>query len=553
MSHSRVLPALLAAVFAAAALSLSAQAPPGGLERGFRLEEATIDSVQTALKSGRLSCRALVDGYLKRIEAYNHSGPALNAIQNVNPRAFAEADRLDAVLKSSGPVGALHCVPVVVKDQVETADMPTTYGSAVFQQFVPQRDATVVVKLKAAGAIILGKTTMGEFANGYVGSAFGFMRNAYDRERVASGSSGGTGASVAANFATVGIAEDTGGSTRGPAAVNNLVGLRPTVPLVSRYGMMPATPTRDTLGPVTRTVRDAALVLDAIAGFDPNDPLTAYAYGEVPPSYAGFLKADGLKGSRIGVIREPMDSNADPTSEDYKKVRAVMDAAIADLARLGAVLVDPLKIPSRGTSDPPRAAAGGPARGAAPERVPALGGGGGNYETEQAINAYLAQHPNAPVKTLREILLTGKVSAKRALELMGAVGRSTADPGYGQSMVTREETRQVWLSMMADQRLDAVVYATFDHQPVLIPSDILTNPNAGDGYARGSNRSISPVLGFPALTVPAGFTSDKLPVGLEFMGRPFAEGVLLKLAYAFEQGTHHRRPSPLTPPLAGER
>jgi Asp-tRNA(Asn)/Glu-tRNA(Gln) amidotransferase A subunit family amidase len=527
--------------------------------RAFHLDEATIDSVHSALKSGDISCRTLTAAYLKRIEAYNHAGPALNAVQNINPRALQEADRLDAAYKASGPVGKLHCVPVLVKDQVETKDMPTTYGSAVFKDFTPLRDATVVTRLKAAGAIILGKTTMGEFANGYVGSAFGFMRNAYDPTRVASGSSGGTGASVAANLATIGIAEDTGGSTRGPAAVNNLVGVRPTVPLVSRFGMMPATPTRDTLGPITRSVRDAALVLDVIAGYDPNDALTVYAYGEVPDTYTAFLKVDGLKGARIGVIRDPMDSTADPTSDDYKKVRAVTDAAISELQRLGAVLVDPIKIPGRGpapsegpaTRGPtaPAAAAGRGGRGAA---TPAGGGGGGNFETEQAMNAYLAQHPNSPAKTLREILLSGKVSAKRARELMGAVGRTTTEPGYGQSMVTREETRQAWLKMMADNRLDAVVYATFDHQPVVIPSDILTNPDAGDGYARGSNRSISPTLGFPALTVPAGFTTDKLPVGMEFMGRPFAEGTLLKLAYAYEQATHHRKASPLTPPLRDE-
>jgi Asp-tRNA(Asn)/Glu-tRNA(Gln) amidotransferase A subunit family amidase len=537
-----------------ASSSFGAGQPPGS----FHLEEVTIDAVRAALESGQVTCRTLVNLYLKRIEAYNHAGPALNAVQNVNPLALEEADRLDAAFKASGPVGKLHCVPVLVKDQVETKDMPTTFGSAVFKEFIPQRDATVVVKLKESGAIILGKATMGEFANGYVGSAFGFMRNAYDTSRVASGSSGGTGAGVAANLATIGIAEDTGGSTRGPAAVNNLVGLRPTVPLVSRHGMMPATPTRDTLGPITRSVRDAALVLDVIAGYDPNDAITAFAYGQVPPTYTAFLKADGLKGARIGVIRDPMDRNADPTSDDYKKVRAVMDRAIADLTRLGAVLVDPIKAPGRGEAAPPAATedsattaprtarASGAARAAAPT------GGGGNYETEQAINAYLAQHPNAPAKTLREILLSGKVSTRRARELMGAVGRSTTEPGFGQLMITREETRQAWLKMMADNRLEAVVYATFDHQPVVIPPDILTNPDAGDGYARGSNRSISPTLGWPALTVPAGFTVDKLPVGMEFMARPFDEGTLLKLAYAYEQSTRHRKASPLTPPLHEE-
>src|SRR5262249_52385300 len=249
----------------------------------FRLLEASIDDVRGALISKRVTCHALVDLYLKRIDAYNKSGPALNAVQTVNPRALQEADGLDAALATSGPVGPLHCVPTLVKDQVETRDMPTTYGSAVFKDFTPDRDATIVTKLRKAGAIVVAKTTMGEYAAGFLGSAFGVVRNAYDPSRSASGSSGGTGSAVTANFGTIGIGEDTGGSIRGPAAVNSLVGLRPTLPLVSRFGMLPARPTTDTLGPITRTVRDAAILLDVIAGYDPNDPVTAYPVAPLPP------------------------------------------------------------------------------------------------------------------------------------------------------------------------------------------------------------------------------------------------------------------------------
>src|SRR5256885_6719781 len=234
---------------------------------------------------------------------------------------------------------------MLVKDQVETSDMPTTYGSAVFKDFVPRRDATIGTRLRTAGAVIVAKTTMGEFASGYLGSAFGAVRNAYDPTRSASGSSGGTGSGVAANFATVGIGEDTGGSVRGPASVNNLVGLRPTLPLVSRFGMMPARPTTDTLGPIARSVKDAAIVLDAIAGYDPNDPVTAYAVEHIPRSYTSALTRDGLKGARIGVIRQAMDAKTDATSEDYRKVKAVIDKAIDDLKRLGAELVEPVTIP----------------------------------------------------------------------------------------------------------------------------------------------------------------------------------------------------------------
>ncbi len=251
----------------------AAQSAPNSAQP-FHLLEASIGDVETALEAGRITCRGLVAAYIERIKAYDKARPSLNAVQTINPHALDEADRLDAALKSRGPAGPLHCIPVLLKDEVETRDMPTTYGSAVFKDFVPNRDATIVRKLKAAGAVIVAKANMGEFARGYVGSAFGAIRNAYDPTRNPSGSSGGTGAGIAANYATVGIGEDTGGSIRGPASFASLVGLRPTVPLVSRFGMMPARPTQDTLGPITRTVRDAAILLDVIAGYDPADPVT---------------------------------------------------------------------------------------------------------------------------------------------------------------------------------------------------------------------------------------------------------------------------------------
>ena len=410
--------------------------------------------------------------------------------------------------------------------------MPTTYGSVVFKNFTPSRDATVVTRLKKAGAVIVAKTTMGEFASGYVGSAFGVVRNAYDQTRIASGSSGGIGSGIAANFATAGIGEDTGGSVRGPAAVNNLVGLRPTVPLVSRFGMMPARPTTDTLGPIARSVKDAAIVLDVIAGYDANDPVTADAVGRVPATYTQSLSAEGLKGARIGVIREPLDPRADPASPEYKQVRAVIDRALADLKRLGAVVVDSVTIPDLA------------ARSA---RIY----DGNVFETEAATNKYLAQHTNAPVKTLSEILLSGKVVPARAGVLINVIGHSTAESGYLQLLLTRDDLRQAVLAMMADQRLDALAYATFDYPPMRIPADALTRTTI-DSTGPGNNRRLSPVIGFPAITVPAGFTTDGLPVGLEFMARAFAEPALFRLAYAYEQGTHHRRPPALMPALPGE-
>ncbi len=297
--------------------------------------------------------------------------------------------------------------------------------------------------------------------------------------------------------------------------------------------MMPATPSQDTLGPIARTVKDAALLLDVIAGYDPNDPVTAYAATQVPPTYTAFLNKDGLRGARLGVIREPIDPKADTNSDDYKKVKAVMDKAIADLKRLGAEVVDPVTIPDL------------------KDRVK-KGFDDNVFESEPAIDAYLAKHSNAPVKTLREILVTGKVVPSRSSRLITNVGKTMEDPGYLKVLLVREETRQIFLQLMADNRLDALVYATYDYPPALIRSDALTNPSFVDLADPGNNRRLAPILGFPALSVPAGFTADGLPVGIEFMGRAFSEPTLLKVGYAYEQGTAHRKPPATTPALRGE-
>lgn len=517
------------AATALAAFLLGTAGPAPASAQDFEIVEATIPSVHRAFSSGRLTCRSLVQGYLDRIAAYDKTGPTLNAIQNLNPRALDLADSLDAVMRARGPRGPLHCVPVLLKDQIETRDMPTTYGSALFRDFVPSRDATVVTRLQAAGAIILAKTTMGEFASRYLGSAFGIIRNAYDPNRNPSGSSGGSGSGVAASFGLVGIGEDTGGSVRGPAAVSGLVGLRPTLQLVSRHGMLPANPTQDTMGPMARTVMDAALLLDVMVGYDPEDPVTAYAVGHTPPSYAAALQRDALRGARIGVIREPMDTATSPGSEDYAKVDQVVNQAIADLRSLGAEVVDTLVIDSLGI----------------------VRNVDNEYETERATDDYLGQHPNAPVKTFKEIMLSGVVTPARARAMMDLVNRTTGDPGYLTVLQRRELLRLAVLKVMADQRLDAIVYPTFNHQPMPIPDSVLAKARPGDNYGKGDNRSLSPAIGFPALTVPAGLTTDGLPVGLEFLGRPFTEAKLLSLGYTYEQATHRRRPPGTTPPLPG--
>ncbi len=511
--------ALASTVLTGLAIAISAAPLPA---QSFEVEEATIAGVHAAMRSGELTCEGLVRHYLNRIAMYQNRPPRLNAIANVNPHALSEARQLDAVFTEEGPRGPLHCIPVLLKDQVETSDMPTTYGSVLFKDFVPRHDATIVTRLKDAGAIILAKTNMGEFASRYVGSGFGVIRNPYDRTRNPSGSSGGTGVGIAVNLGMVGIGEDTGGSIRGPSAVHALVGLRPTLELVSRFGMMPANPTTDTMGPMTRTVTDAALVLDVIAGYDPRDPVTARSVGRIPESYAAGLEPDALAGARIGVIRTPMDRRVGRTMEGFRQVRARVDAAVAEMRGLGAEVIDLFTI--RGIDEV--------------NEIFNLN----SFETEEATNAYLAEHRNAPYQTLAAILLTGQVNPWRARGLADLLGKTTRDPGYLEYLLARDRMRVTVLKTMADLDLDALVYATFDHPPTEIAADVEQNPQPRDRYGLGDNRLISPLTGFPAITVPAGFTPDGLPVGIEFMGRPFTEAMLLGFAYAYEQGTNHRRP-----------
>jgi amidase len=500
----------------------SAQGAPAPAAQPFQLMEATIDGIHAAMRARQLTCTQLVQAYLDRIKAYDHAGPKLDAVQNVNPKALEQAKALDAKFQATGSLATLHCIPVMLKDQVETDFMPTTYGSAIFKTFQPTRNATIVKRLLAADAIILAKNNMGEYAAGFLGSAFEVCRNPYDPTRNPSGSSCGTSSAVAANFGVVGIAEDTGGSIRGPAAHTSLVGLRPTLPLVSRFGMMPATPTRDTLGPITRTVRDTAIVLDVIAGYDPNDQVTAQSYGQVPPTYTSYLKPNGLEGMRFGIIREPFSDDSaaatDPNAPDYKEIQAAISKAAADLTARGAKVVDPVTIP----------------------RLNELlkKAGRGTYEAEGAIDSYLAQHPNAPVRTLKQIVDSPVVVERRREALGRSLGKTTNELPYFQEQQAGDMLRAIILAVMADNQLDALIHASYDHEPTVLP---VPTP--------GSNRRLAPVLGFPALSVPGGFTSRGLPIGVELLGRPYSEGNLLKAAFDYEQATKHRRPPSTTPAL----
>ena len=307
----------------------------------FAIEETTISQIHTAYLAGRMTARGVTQAYLNRIVAYDKRGPYLNALITVNAGALADAAKLDAALKSTGRlVGPLHGIPVIVKDNIDTSDMPTSSGVALFKDFRPPRDAFLVGRLRAAGAIILAKSSLSELAMGLadtINSVLpGFTRNPYNTAYASGGSSGGTGVAIAANFGTVGIGTDTGGSVRAPSSINNLVGIRPTVGLVSRTGVAPLDSQRDTPGPMARTVEDAARLLDVSAGVDAADPRTTAARSKIPPTYTAFLDKAGLKGARIGVFRQAfkLQEGADP------RVAKLFETAIADLRAAGAEIVD---------------------------------------------------------------------------------------------------------------------------------------------------------------------------------------------------------------------
>jgi amidase len=522
----------LAAVvaIAAAAVFLVHRGGEGGTpDEPFHLQEATIEEVHRAIADGELTARQLVQLYLDRIDAYDRQGPRINSVITVNPRALEEADRLDAAFRESGLVGPLHGIPVLLKDQMDARGMPTTLGSILFRDYRPDRDAFVTEKLEAAGAIILGKVTLGELAGGDAhGSLFGSTRNPYDPSRTPGGSSGGSGASVAANFAMAAVGQENFASIRRPAAWNSLVGMRPTIGLVSGGGVYSGWPmTNGTLGPLARTVADVARMLDAMVGYDPEDPLTAWGIGHAPASFASLLDRNGLMGARIGVLRESMGRGAEPGTEDFEKVTAVFDRAIGELKAAGAVVVDPIVIPGLAEL--------------LAKRVDAPGA------LAEAFQVYFRRSADPPFESL-EAMVRSPDFAKVAPFGQSVVTRPTSPERYHEFLLAREQLMTHVLKVMADHDLDAIVYKGMEHQPTLI-EDGVNPPFVSAKGAPHLNTYLSIV---PAIVVPAGFTSDNLPVGITFQGRPYEDGIVLKLAYAYEQATHHRRPPVTTPPLPGE-
>ena len=483
--------------------------------------EATIPELQAALATGTVTSRDLVSMYLARIEAYDHKGPALNAISVTNQKALAEADALDAERRAGASRGPLHGIPVVVKDNYETTGMQTADGSTALAGWLPPDDAHLVKRLRAAGAIIIAKTNMHEFAYGIltVGSLFGATRNPYALDRNPGGSSGGTGAAIAANFAAVGMGSDTCGSIRIPAFHNSLVGIRGTQGLASRVGIIPLSSTQDIGGPIGRSVTDVAIVLDAIVGYDPADPQTAASVDNIPKSYTDFLQLNGLRGARIGIVTSLFAAD----SEDVE-IATVVRAALNEMKSQGADLVE-IKIP--GLTE------------LLTDRL------GGSLIIRQDFkfdfNSYLAARPTAPVHSLEEVLASGKFHpiVKDQLNTSQSIdSRDTKE--YLEHRLKRDVLRETILKAMADNRVDALAYPTIRRKANLI------------GQAQlGTNCRFAANSGLPAIVVPGGFTPDGLPVGVELLGRSWSEPQLIKLAYAYEQATNHRRPPPTTPALAG--
>ncbi len=509
---------LAMAALAASLTSYFADSPALAKSRGvpYRLMEASLRETQAALDAGTVTSEDLVKMYLARIEAFDKNGPMLNSVIRINENALDEARARDAGRRRRHTRGPLYGIPVLLKDNYDTFDMATSASSLSLASSVPPDDAFLVKKLREAGAVFLGKTNMHEFAYGIttISSLGGQTLNPYDPTRNPGGSSGGTGAAIAANFAVFGMGSDTCGSIRIPSSHNSLVGLRATQGLFSRDGIIPLALTQDMGGPLARSVEDIAIVLDAIAGFDPNDPVTEVSRANTPASYTHFLKTGRLRGARFGLLLDAL-----VTVPEDQEVADVILAARQELEDKGATVVD-VSIPDYTTVS----------------NVSVI-----SMEFNSNLNQYLSATPNAPVKTLQEVVDSGLFHPSLLANLTGALAFPTPDssPDYRVRLAGRETFKEAILKVMSDNNLDALIYPTIRQKPVLVPST--AQP--------GSNCRVSAQSSLPAISVPVGFTADGIPVGMEFLGRAFTEGQLLQFAYSWEQATHHRREPASTPDL----
>ena len=514
--------------------------PGATLAATFRLEEATIADINAAFDAGGLTSEQLTQLYLNRIEAYDNSGPNINSIITINPNALETAAALDRERQTEGARSPLHGIPIILKDNYDTFDVPTTAGSVVLEGSIPPDDAFLVQQFRDAGAVILGKTNLDEWAHGGApgggySSQGGQTLNPYNLNRGPAGSSSGTGAAIAANFATVGTGSDTGGSIRGPAAANGLVGIKPTLGLTSRDGIVPFALSLDVGGPIARTVTDAAITLGTMTGVDEKDPRTLESEGKFYKDYTQFLNSDGLQGKRIGVARNFFGGN--------EGVDQAVNVAIAKMEELGATVVDSTNVPQD-----------------------VLASIGGIYSTisdtefKTQIADYLATlGDDAPAQTLADIIAISESAEvansefpvnSRVLErLREAEARgSLSDPVYLNTLENGTALiKNALLSIIDTNDLDAILYPTSRCPAAPITSDPTYVCRSGPSASNLAN-----ISGFPDVSVPAGFTLDGLPIDVSFLGRAYSEPTLLELAYAYEQATQLRLPPTTTPPLPGE-
>jgi amidase len=500
--------------------------------QSFELSELSITDLQDGTQSGKYTSRSLAEQYLARIEAIDRQGPALRSVIDVNRDALTLADALDKERKEKGPRGPLHGIPILIKDNIDTADrMMTTAGSLALVGAKPPRDAFLVQRLREAGALLLGKTNLSEWANirctystsGWSGRG-GLTRNPYVLDRNTSGSSSGSGVAVAANLCAVAVGTETDGSVISPSSINGIVGIKPTVGLISRSGVIPISHTQDTAGPMARTVRDAAILLGALAGVDPRDKATAGSAGKSATDYTKFLDPKGLQGARVGVARNYFGF--------HEAVDAVMAQALDALKRQGATLVDPADIPNMDKVGEH-------------ENTVLL------YELKADLNAYLETlGSSAPVKSLKEVIAFNEQNKQKEMPYFGqnnflkaeAKGPLT-DKDYLEALEKcRRMARTEGIDAVMDKhKLDALV----------APSDgpaWLTDLVDGD-HSLASSTTAAAVAGYPSITVPAGFIHG-LPVGISFFGRAWTEPTLIKFAYAFEQATKERKPPTFLPTVS---
>lgn len=495
----------------------------------FQLLETTVDDIHAAYETGELTCEQLVERYLDRIDAYDGNGPTLNSIITVNDHAIERARELDERFDEDGPVGPLHGIPFVVKDQVETADITTTFGSEAFSEYVPAEDATIITKLRDAGAVILAKTNLPDWATSWFGysSAIGRTKNPYDLSRDPGGSSSGTAAAVAANLAAVGIGEDTGGSIRLPASFTNLFGIRVTPGLLSRTGMSPLVASQDTAGPMARSAKELATVLDVAVGYDAEDEYTAVTeLTDDAGTYVESLDPAALDGARIGILRDAFGDEDDPKSGP---VTQKVDEAIEVMTRAGAEIVDPVRVPDL------------------EEHIDAtllyL------LQSKRDLNEFFETRPDAPVGSVEELYESGQYH--EILDLFIGIAEEgpddpADDPEYWESVAAQLSFQREALNVYAADDLDALLCPDVQVVPPTAESiesgelDTLTFP---------TNTVLASQSGLCAVSVPAGLTDDGLPVGVELIGKPYAEATLLSLAHAFEQKVDPRHAPETTPAL----